>query len=438
MLPADFLNALKATASFKDWPAWLFTALLVFFAILFFVPVDSADILKEYRPFFAIGLVLFAVVTPFKWSAIGWAAYRKYQSDSKARKTYHATVQRAHWVVTPQTDGSVVTQISVQLKIKNTSAASVGLMRARIIRPRIKGEILTDFITVRHQRAYAHGTPSGHDYRCEPGTVTPAQISMLIRGAPRCARGSTIEAVLGIIDDEGNEQRIKATCAGLPLPQPPEQESKIEGIHGIIDPTEKELASVLQSELSRYAKNGRTSGGLGSLHLIYRGQKMHSFAGDSWTPRSSDNQEIATDPEAAALASDNLDAMLALFNKLTSADERDGFSAALQDRLQQDRGYARVAYFIVCVLWKIGRLDDALEAVKFGLPENDAKTFGVGNVLMMFNGLLRYRHPDFSSDMLDDLSRFLEGSEEPPFQIPQKIAAIRSARLLAPAARDLG
>jgi hypothetical protein len=44
--------------------------------------------------------------------------------------------------------------------------------------------------------------------------------------------------------------------------------------------------------------------------------------------------------------------------------------------------------------------------------------------------MLRYRHPDFTSEMLDEIERFLDGLNEHPFQIPEKLAAIRAARLL--------
>jgi hypothetical protein len=53
-----------------------------------------------------------------------------------------------------------------------------------------------------------------------------------------------------------------------------------------------------------------------------------------------------------------------------------------------------------------------------------------GNEQMLFNGLLRYRYPDFTNDMLDDIEKFLLGLKEHPFQIPEKISAIRTTRLM--------
>lgn len=62
----------------------------------------------------------------------------------------------------------------------------------------------------------------------------------------------------------------------------------------------------------------------------------------------------------------------------------------------------------------------------FGLPEDDRKIFGLSNAQIMVNGPLRYRHPDFTPDMLDTIERFLQGAQEHSFSIPQKIAAIRA------------
>jgi hypothetical protein len=125
--------------------------------------------------------------------------------------------------------------------------------------------------------------------------------------------------------------------------------------------------------------------------------------------------------------------LLALHGRLATDEERERLVNALLARLDEDKGYVRVAYLIVCTLWKLGFLNEALEGALFGLPENDIKDFGLSNALMMFNGLLRYRHPDFTVQTLDVIERFLQGSQEHAFRISPKIAAIRARRLMQPA-----
>ncbi len=205
--------------------------------------------------------------------------------------------------------------------------------------------------------------------------------------------------------------------------------SPFEMVSSISNPIEKEVATVLQAELAQYEKCGRRVGGLGSVHFVIDNRELVGVGADSWNPSSPKNQSISANPDACDLQSDNLDALTAFYEGL-SATEKEQFVLALLARMD-GKAYLPVTYFIVCVLWKIGRLKDALEKAKANLHHGEIKVFGLSNALMLLNGLLRYRHPDFTDEMLDDIERFLVGLKEHPFQIPEKLAAIRTARLMS-------
>jgi hypothetical protein len=148
---------------------------------------------------------------------------------------------------------------------------------------------------------------------------------------------------------------------------------------------------------------------------------------DSWIPNSTKNQSISDNPDTCDLRSDNLDALMTFYGRLSPA-EKEQFASALLARLD-GKAYLPVSYFIVLVLWKIERLKDALEKAKAKLPQGEISVFGLSNVLMLLNGMLRYRYPDFTNEMLDQIEKFLDGLNEHAFQIPEKLAAIRTARL---------
>ncbi|MDP2999431.1 MAG: hypothetical protein Q8N47_18225, partial [Bryobacterales bacterium] len=78
---------------------------------------------------------------------------------------------------------------------------------------------------------------------------------------------------------------------------------------------------------------------------------------------------------------------------------------------------------------KVDHFGEALQKAKRDLPLTDNKLWGLSNVLMLINGLLRYRHPDFTGEMLDDIERMIHGLDEHSFLIPAKLAAIRASRL---------
>jgi hypothetical protein len=213
-------------------------------------------------------------------------------------------------------------------------------------------------------------------------------------------------------------------------PPPPKEPEEFP--YEIADPIEKEVVGVLKSELNRYGVCGRICGGLGSVHIRYQGRQFTGVGTDSWAPNSPLNQVLVADPSAASLESDNIGALVGFYQRLTSDEEREHFERALLDRLDATRGYLAVAYFIVAVMLRIGVLSSALRKAKHDLPQGETRFYGLSNVLMLLNGLLRFRYPDFTNEMLDEIERLIHGLSEHTFLIPAKIAAIRATRLNQP------
>jgi hypothetical protein len=431
MTPTDPGWFAKSIEAIKDVPAWMLTGVAIATDLLVFVPALSRELSPETKPWLFISAVLFNALAVSKWISVGVTAWRASKAAAKAKKTFHMSpvTQNCFWSVTKQPDDSMVTQITADLLVKNQSAASIGLIGVRLIKPRIKGDVVTEHILVRGERRHEYGSVFASGHRIPAGAALPAHATIFIRGVPTADENEPMTVTWGIKDDDGNEQRLVTICRGLPAPNPIENRSLPEPLYAITDPVEKEVVSVLQSELGRYDKAGRGSGGLGSIHIVYRGFPMIGMGTEMWRPNSPVNQEIADDPEAAELRSDNLAVLVAYHERLQSYRDRERFATALLERLHPDRGYLRVSYFTVCVLWKIGEFNAALGQAQSSLPQAEIKDFGLSNVLMMLNGLLRYRHPDFTPHMLDQIERFVHGLNEHPFQIPQKIAAIRATRL---------
>jgi len=232
------------------------------------------------------------------------------------------------------------------------------------------------------------------------------------------------------VDQFGNRHTVrKVTFISHDVEQSKPAKRPQELVYEITDPVEKEVVSVLKSELARYEMCGRRVGGLGSVHLVYRGRSATGVGTDSWIADSPANQLIVSDPGEAALHSDNFDALVSYYDHLTKDEERSRFIAALTNRLDGGKGYLEVSYFIVFVLLKLGHLESALKKAKQDLPPGEQKAFGLSNILMLLNGMLKYRHPDFTSNMLDQIERFIHDLNEHPFLIPQKLSAIRASRL---------
>lgn len=314
-------------------------------------------------------------------------AWRKVR-DGRRRFYLSAEPQQSFWSSAKQADDSIVTQVVVRFIAKNLTSEPLGLARARLITPRIHGEIVHEDVGVRAVNSNIYGDAAHSGHVIPPRMSLPATASVMVRGVPWWKPKKQVRVRIGIIDDEGAEEILTLDLrvfSGKPVePARP----AIELVSSIANPVEREVATVLQAEMSRYEKCGRRVGGLGSVRLVIDGREMVGVGNDSWNPNSPKNQSISEVPPTCDLRSDNLDALMVFYERLT-APEKQQFAEALLARLD-GRAYLPVSYFIVCVLWKIGKLKVALAKAKKDLPQGEIKVFGLSNVLMLLNGLLRY------------------------------------------------
>lgn len=421
----------KTLGIFKDLPAWLLSGVACAAAILLLVPWVTGQLppeIRPYLPYLWVVIVVFGCLALFRWLAVGIETWQGWRASRRPRKTFHITAISGQWHSARQMDGSTVVQIIAELLIKSQNDEPVGIAQLRIIRPRrLRGEVVQADVMVRSPRGNMYGTAFVSGHRIPTGMSLPAQAHAMIRCRPPRAREKDLPIQLALVDEDGNEQRIWITCKGRPAPKR-NQPIPVESIHAIEDPIAKDIAAILQAEVARYNKNGRTTGGFGSLYLTKSGTPINGFGQDSWAVNSPSNQEISTEPAKNQLHSDNLDAMLKVHGRLTQRDEQLRCLAALRARLGHP-SYARVSYFIICVLWRLGDLETALSVAATKLPQEDTEEFALGNTVYLFNGLLRYLHPNFSEADLDSIEKLVDRVGSKDFHIRQKIAAIRAWRV---------
>jgi hypothetical protein len=88
--------------------------------------------------------------------------------------------------VAEQADGSFVTQIRGEFRVKNRMDEPLHLVTVRLIRPKIKGEIVQSFVSTRSLRGDVYGSENAIPAR----HVLPVSVSIFIRGLPRHKKGA--------------------------------------------------------------------------------------------------------------------------------------------------------------------------------------------------------------------------------------------------------
>lgn len=421
--------ASKALDTLKDMPLWLFIGLAMAANFLLFAPIANAELPDEFRPWLFVGGVLFNFLAVARLADLLVESLGRWRQARIKSPKFHLSIDSAEsrWSTSRQSDDSTATQLVVRGLIKNLTDTPLGFVEPRLIKPKMRGEVIRASVMTSGTHGYSSTLDSGR--RVPPNGLVAASIDFSIRGAPACDSGSDLPTVIGLIDDEGTERRVRGVLKGIRPTRVGEPQTPLEQAFSIADPVEKEIVSVLQAEIGRYDKHGRERGAFGSLHILFAGKIISGFGQDSWNPNSPENQSVTATPGQAEIRSDNLGALLNLFARLTTEDDKSNFANALLGRLNKDSGYLRISYFIVCALWKSGRLEEALQQART-LPKNDRTARGLSNVLLMLNGFLRYRHPDFTPEMLDQIEGFVHDlGDEHTFQILEKVAAIRAIRL---------
>ena len=193
----------------KDWPFWLCVALALSLTALVLTP----RFYTLLRPT-AGTAVQFAAVVAWVLAVCGAAApiaaaFRAYRAKAEARTKFVVTPieQQCVWGVAKQSDGSFVTQVTGHFLVKNRTSENLYLVTSKLIRPKIKGEVLPGLLTMQAPDSDIHGTACVSGHFIPSGATIPVVALILIRGVPKQKSG-TWSAILEVADANAHKQRV--------------------------------------------------------------------------------------------------------------------------------------------------------------------------------------------------------------------------------------
>ncbi|CAB4244631.1 protein of unknown function [Methylacidimicrobium sp. AP8] len=289
----------------------------------------------------------------------------------------------------------------------NHTRKPIRLLDVRLVSSRVGADLC-------YRSILSSPTPANREIEVPPQGAVDLSLEMSLRGTPPA--GTTDFWVAFSLRSEGKLhvpvhlvlRPLSAILNDVELPQEP-------GFQ-ISDPIEKNATSVLQFELVELRSCGPAR--LGTVSAPSEESADGSLA----------EQDRPRDSAQHRVSSPNADALLRLFSRLPSDEERERLRATLCQRLQGPRGYGPVAYLILLVLFRMGFLSEGLNAAQSGLAADSLALFGIRRLLML---LLKWEWRSFSESLLDDVERFVCQLGD-PFRTTERIAAIRTFRLSAP------
>jgi len=323
---------------------------------------------------------------------------------------------RENWWNLGKMNGQPAMQINGHLYVTNISSNNVRILSVEILRPRkARKNCLRKDVLTKHFENNIYGS-----YELKPNLTSEIAIDFWIQ-PPIIDEEKDLKLTIILTDQFGNKHKVKGLLfesrgkRKLLTAVKKELEAPVEAIYKIKNEIEKEVASVLKIEVERYKECGRRVGGLGSVRLK---DSDRPGIGTEWRKADSPiNQSIEMVPQNEYIISDNVRALINLYENLENSDDKSTFINSLLNRLSKDKEYASVGYLIFLVLFRIGKLELSFDIARAKLYKDSE--FGFSDALRLLDGLLRFEHPEFSKELLEKIEVFIDGLDEHAFRIPE-------------------
>ena len=248
-------------------------------------------------------------------------------------------------------------------------------------------------------------------------------------------KGESFSTRLTLVDHLGNRHRTRRLT--IPSDWRPKREQPKpteEVIHTISQPLVKQVVAILKDEANRYRECGRPVGGLGSVQVTYKNRTLAGIGYQGRESNSPRRQWIVPDPEKASLHSDNLNALLRIFDRENDLGKR-AIVEALLERITVGSEYTPIGYFFLLALSRMRQLPAALQTIKDRLRRDEK--FGFDDAVKMLSGFLQYEYPRFDDPALDEIERFMDGIDGFTHHLKERFVAARAVKhRLDPATAD--
>jgi hypothetical protein len=432
-----FLSALRAL------PVWALAGLaLAGYAVLFapaFGGVDAATFRAQWGVVIWIEALAFSMLTVARALEVSVTSYLSHRKAAHARRALRLVPrhQQCWWHLAKQRDDSFVSQISLDVEAANLTDRPVRIVKARLIRPRMKGELIHGEVMLPKAGSPYHS----HKHAVPPHDTVTASLHIMVRGAIT-AQGKPIRATIGIIDHFGDEYRLKRILIPThdpPLPRLPffaRLASRLKQLPGLPSATRQKLNDafvqppewqhlgqfdevdlILNEERRNYAACGRIRGGLGSLNV-----GLQSEPNFGWTTVGSAPALLWDKAQAKPVESQNALRLIRLHDALDSAG-KDHLERYLLSHLDKRSPFADVGYFLFLALHRMGRTVDALQAARLRLAGD--KVDGYSNLLGTLSAIVSHEHFDIDPALYPRISEVLAGDPEYNFRLSDKITLAR-------------
>lgn len=339
----------------------------------------------------------------------------------------HFHCERSNWSM-GTVNGQDAMYANGHWRVTNATNTAIELWSLRVRVPfyRLGRKISYAHVLVRHPRNNVYS--SRHPILARSTSEVSADFWVV---PPLMAAGENVTLTIEFIDQYNHHHKQRRVVFLGLSPSVPEAEPALEATYSLNSQLEKDVVSILKSEVIRYRANGRPQGGLGSFAITLDGRRMESGFADWRNVGTGKEQSIVSPNSEVQVDSDNFSRLRALYSNLATTSEKDAFREMLLKRIRSDTEYAPIAYFVVWFFLVEGFLKDCLDRAKGSLTgtQYPLGKWALSDAFRILDLLLQYQPLIFDERRLDQLEESLVNVSEHTFHIHDRIAAIRASRV---------
>lgn len=188
-------------------PIWVLTGLAAAGYLVLFLPVTIGIAFRDQYSGYIWTATLVCSALDVACIADRIIATVRAHMASRALRVVSTSVRRP-WAVTPQQDGTVVTQFEIRAAVTNLTWRPVRIVHAFLVRPRPKNDVLNIVVSLSDERTDAMINAVPHY-----GTATATVFALVRRalGVP----GRSLPVTIALIDQFGDRYTVRTQLPSL-------------------------------------------------------------------------------------------------------------------------------------------------------------------------------------------------------------------------------
>jgi len=314
------------------------------------------------------------------------------------------------WEYAKRRDSDVIA-LHTYWQITNTLPYNLTALNTFLIKPeRVKGSVM-----IKNYKSDIWG-----HYPLPRGYTTELNVTFVIDKKHIKRSEDILKAQLELEDPTGCRHKVSnVIIKPFQKSQTKKETLIIEDPSKIKNKIEKQVVAVLKNEVEQYKVRGRREGRLGTVEW--------PKGAIEWRDADAKIKFLYENSNKTNVQSEHINALLSLYNSSSPKNKKHIIITSL-DRIDKRREYRDVGYLIIFFLFEVDHLKEGLEMALKKLKGDKANAFG--DVLRVLDFLLAFRYDEFEDHELYEIEKFTYSTKEHPFQIRERINAIRVRKML--------